>query len=155
LRTEAHGGLSVDIVILGLHCAGVSSILGAINFLTTFHTLRSNRVTLEGSSLFIWSMVVTVFLLLLRLPVLAGALTMLLFDRNINCCFFDRCGGGNPIVYQHLFWFFGHPEVYVLILPAFGIIRHRCLCMSGKKEVFGSIRIVFAILSIGLVGCLV
>jgi cytochrome c oxidase subunit 1 len=145
----------VDLMIFGLHCAGVSSILGSINFIVTINVLRRNSFSLETISLFIWCIFVTVFLLLLSLPVLAGALTILLFDRNLNTCFFDSRGGGNPLVYQHLFWFFGHPEVYVLVLPAFGIIRHTCLSITGKKELFGSLSIVYAILRIGLIGCIV
>lgn len=155
LRTMGHSGSSVDLIIFGLHRAGLSSILGSINFMVTINILRSNSFTLETLSLFVWCLLVTVFLLLLSLPVLAGALTILLFDRNINTCFFDSRGGGNPLVYQHLFWFFGHPEVYVLVLPAFGIIRHRCLVLTGKKEIFGALSIVYAILRIGLVGCIV
>jgi cytochrome c oxidase subunit 1 len=123
--------------------------------MTTTKNLRRSSISLEHISLFVWTVFVTVFLLVLSLPVLAGAITMLLTDRNLNTSFFDPSIGGNPLIYQHLFWFFGHPEVYILILPAFGIIRQRTLYLTGKKEVFGSLGIVYAILSIGLIGCVV
>ena len=121
----------------------------------TTKNLRSRSISLEHIRLFVWTVFVTVFLLVLSLPVLAGAITMLLTDRNLNTSFFDPRTGGNPLIYQHLFWFFGHPEVYILILPAFGIIRQSALYLTGKKEVFGSLGIVYAILRIGLVGCVV
>nr|YP_004927908.1 cytochrome c oxidase subunit I [Heliconema longissimum]ACV96726.1 cytochrome c oxidase subunit I [Heliconema longissimum] len=153
LSVEGHPDMATDTMILGLHMVGIGSLLGAINFMVTAQNMRATSVTFDQMSMFIWTIYLTSVLLLISVPALAGALLFLLLDRNFNSSFFDSKSGGSPLLYQHLFWFFGHPEVYIIILPSFGIISECMLHLTDKERLFGQITMAFASVWIAILGC--